>query len=94
MRAVTPIPCQAGSARLDGVPEPPPDDGPVLVRAQFLGVCGADLDMFKGDCGWQPPGRPRLILGHESRGRVPEAPAGSGFAPGGLVVGIASRAST
>src|SRR5690606_34169845 len=30
----------------------------------------------------------RLVLGHESLGRVLEAPAGSGFAPGDVVAGI------
>ena len=37
--------------------------------------------------GWAPPGRDRLILGHESLGRVLEAPADSGLAPGDLVAG-------
>ncbi|HJT79230.1 MAG TPA: glucose 1-dehydrogenase [Gemmataceae bacterium] len=91
MRAVTVIPGQAGSARLDDVPEPPAEDGPVLVQTHFLGVCGTDLDILEGRYGWPPPGRPRLILGHESLGRVLEAPADSGFAPGDLVVGIVRR---
>ena len=37
------------------------------------------------------PGPERLILGHELLGRVEEAPQGSGFARGDLVVGIVRR---
>ena len=37
------------------------------------------------------PGAQRLIIGHESLGRVEQAPAGSGFKPGDLVVGIVRR---
>ena len=36
-------------------------------------------------------GKERLIIGHESLGEVIEAPAGSGFAPGDLIVGIVRR---
>ena len=45
----------------------------------------------RGEYGWAPPGEDRLVLGHESLGRVREAPDGSGFAPGDLVVGIVRR---
>ena len=38
-----------------------------------------------------PPGRDRLILGHESLGRAEQAPAGGSLAPGALVVGIVPR---
>ncbi|MDT7580308.1 MAG: glucose 1-dehydrogenase, partial [Pseudonocardiales bacterium] len=41
--------------------------------------------------GQAPPGDDYLILGHESLGRVAEAPDGSGFAPGDLIVGIVRR---
>jgi threonine dehydrogenase-like Zn-dependent dehydrogenase len=44
-----------------------------------------------GEYGWAPHGAERLILGHESLGRVREAPAGSGFEPGDLVVGVVRR---
>ncbi len=88
MRALTVIPGQAGSAQLTEVPEPPPEDGPILVQGLALGVCGTDLEIVGGEYGWAPPGRDRLVLGHESLGRVLEAPGGSGFAEGDLVVGI------
>jgi threonine dehydrogenase-like Zn-dependent dehydrogenase len=91
MRALTVIPGQAGSARLDQVPEPPPEDGPILVEVLAVGVCGTDREIVAGQYGWAPPGRERLILGHESLGRVIEAPDGSGLAAGDLVVGIVRR---
>ena len=42
MRAITVVPGQAGSARLDDVPEPDPSQGAVLVEALALGICGTD----------------------------------------------------
>src|SRR5947209_4271536 len=91
MRALTVLPEKPGSARLDDVPEPPGADGPVLVETQFIGVCGTDRDILDGLYGAAPPGQDRLVLGHESLGRVREAPAGSGLSPGDLVVGIVRR---
>jgi len=91
MRALTVIPGQAGSARLDDVPEPPPQSGSVLVQTLAVGVCGTDVEIVSGKYGKPPPGRERLILGHESLGRVLEAPAGSGLGKGDLVVGIVRR---
>jgi threonine dehydrogenase-like Zn-dependent dehydrogenase len=91
MRALTVIPKQSGSARLDDVPEPPAEDGPVLVEVMAIGVCGTDIEIVGGRYGWAPPGRDRLILGHESLGRVVEAPGDSGLKPGDLVVGIVRR---
>lgn len=41
--------------------------------------------------GVPPPGEERLVLGHESLGEVVEAPDGSGFEPGDLVVGVVRR---
>jgi threonine dehydrogenase-like Zn-dependent dehydrogenase len=91
MQAITVIPEQAGSARLDEVAEPSPDDGELLVQTLAVGVCGTDLEISQGDYGWPPPGRERLVLGHESLGRVLESPAGSDLAAGDLVVGIVRR---
>jgi threonine dehydrogenase-like Zn-dependent dehydrogenase len=91
MRAITVLPGVPHSARLDDVPEPPPADGAILVRARALGVCGTDREIVSGAFGLAPPGQQRLVLGHESLGEVLEAPAGSGFAPGDLVVGIVRR---
>ena len=91
MKALTVEPRQKGSARLEEVPEPPDSDGPVLVETLAVGVCGTDFEILSGDYGWAPPGRPRLVLGHESLGRVLQAPSASGFASGDLVVGIVRR---
>ncbi len=91
MRALTVLPGTAGSARLDEVAEPPLADGALLVDTLAVGICGTDLEISAGEYGEPPPGRARLILGHESLGRVREAPADSGFSTGDLVVGIVRR---
>ena len=91
MKALTVLPLTAGSARLDDIDEPPVADGPVLVETLAVGVCGTDIEITSGAYGWPPPGRERLVLGHESLGRVLEAPAGASVAAGDLVVGIVRR---
>jgi glucose 1-dehydrogenase len=91
MRALTVIPLKAGSAEVIDVPDPEPGDGELLVEGIALGVCGTDREIIDGDYGWAPPGSERLILGHESLGRVVQAPDGSGFAAGDLVVGVVRR---
>jgi threonine dehydrogenase-like Zn-dependent dehydrogenase len=91
MRAITVLPGVANSARLDDIPPPPPSDGAILVRTLALGVCGTDREIVAGRYGATPPGEQRLVLGHESLGRVVEAPPGSGFAPGDHLVGIVRR---
>jgi threonine dehydrogenase-like Zn-dependent dehydrogenase len=92
MRAVSVIPLQKDSVDLTDMPEPPAEDGPVLVETIAVGVCGTDLEIIAGDYGWAPPGADRLILGHESLGRVVDAPSDSGLLAGDLVVGIVRRA--
>jgi glucose 1-dehydrogenase len=91
MRALTVAPHVAHSARVDEIPDPPQSDGAVLVRTLALGICGTDREIVSGDYGWAPPGEKRLVIGHESLGRVEAAPTGSGFARGDLVVGIVRR---
>jgi threonine dehydrogenase-like Zn-dependent dehydrogenase len=91
MRALTVRPGDADSGRVEEVPEPPAENGTVLVEALAVGVCGTDLEIVSGKYGWPPPGKDRLILGHESLGRVIEAPPDSGLAPGDLVAGIVRR---
>jgi threonine dehydrogenase-like Zn-dependent dehydrogenase len=88
MRAVTLHPGQAGSQRLDDIPEPAEAQGSVLVRALAVGVCGTDRELIDGRYGEARPGAERLVLGHESLGRVIDAPRESGFATGDTVVGI------
>jgi threonine dehydrogenase-like Zn-dependent dehydrogenase len=91
MRALTVAPGIANSARVEDVVEPPRSDGAVLVRTLALGVCGTDREIVSGEYGWAPPGEQRLVIGHESLGRVQEAPVDCGFKPGDLVVGIVRR---
>jgi threonine dehydrogenase-like Zn-dependent dehydrogenase len=79
-----------GSARLAELPEPA-GHGSVLVQGLALGVCGTDAEIVGGDYGWSPPGRDRLVLGHESLGRVLEAPEDSQLTAGDLLVGIVRR---
>lgn len=91
MKALTVQPMHADGARLDDVPEPPESDGPVLVDTLAVGICGTDIEIVSGAYGWAPPGADRLVLGHESLGRVREAPAGAPVSAGDLVVGIVRR---
>jgi glucose 1-dehydrogenase len=91
MRAIVVIPGKAASASLDDVPEPSAADGSLLVQTIAIGMCGTDGEIVRGEYGTAPPGRQRLIIGHESLGRVIEAPADSGFVSGDLVVGIVRR---
>ena len=88
MRALTVSPGQKASAHLDELPEPTRTDGDLLVQAIAVGVCGTDREILSGARGEPPPGRERLVIGHESLGRVLEAPAGSELAPGDLIAGI------
>lgn len=90
MKAVTVAPGTAGSVRLEEVPEPDASLGSVVVEALATGICGTDAEIADGSYGWAPPGRERLILGHESLGRVVD-PGPSGFAIGEHVVGIVRR---
>lgn len=91
MKAITIVPGQANSAALEDVPEPSSSDGTILVRALDLGICGTDFELISAEYGWAPPGHKQLVIGHESLGRVEQAPDNSGFAKGDLVVGIVRR---
>jgi threonine dehydrogenase-like Zn-dependent dehydrogenase len=91
LKAITVLPGKPASVQLDDRPEPPTDAATLLVQAIALGVCGTDREIISGAYGWAPPGRERLVLGHESLGRVVEAPEGSGFDKGDTVVGIVRR---
>src|SRR4051812_20022583 len=91
MRAITIQPSVANSAQLQDVPDPPPSEGAILAETLALGVCGTDHEIMAGQYGEAPPGATRLILGHESLGRVREAPQDSGFASGDHIVGVVRR---
>jgi len=91
MKAVRVEPKKPGTARLEEIPEPDAHDGSVLVEAVAVGVCGTDIEIVEGKYGWAPPGKARLVLGHESLGRVVDPGPRSGFRKGDLVVGIVRR---
>jgi len=84
------MPGTADSARLDDVPEPGAHLGSVVVEALAVGVCGTHAEIAGGLYGWAPPGEERLILGHESLGRVID-PGPTGLEVGEHVVGIVRR---
>ncbi|WP_245777796.1 glucose 1-dehydrogenase [Lentzea xinjiangensis] len=56
-----------------------------------VGVCGTDKEIADGEYGWSPPQHERLVIGHESLGRVRMAGPDTGFSEGDLVVGIVRR---
>jgi glucose 1-dehydrogenase len=91
MKAITVEPKKPGTARLEEIAEPDIMNGSVLVEAIAVGVCGTDAEIAAGDYGWAPPGKTRLVLGHESLGRVIDPGPGSGLKKGDLVVGIVRR---
>ncbi|MGW1058980.1 glucose 1-dehydrogenase [Micromonospora rubida] len=88
MRAVTVTPGVPNSLRLvHDHPEPPAEEGAILVEALAVGICGTDHEIVAGDYGEAQPGASTLVLGHESLGRVLEDPSGT-LQPGDLVAGI------
>ena len=91
MKAITVEPKKPGSACFEDVPEPDIRNGSVLVETIAVGVCGTDVEIAEGKYGWAPPGKTRLVLGHESLGRVLDPGPTSGLKKGDLVVGIVRR---
>jgi glucose 1-dehydrogenase len=84
------IPGHPGSELIAERPDPPPAEGSVLVAGLLAGICGTDAEIAAGG-GQPPPGASRLVIGHESLGRVLEAPPGAPVQPGDLVVGVVRR---
>ncbi len=91
MKAITVRPGHQDSGALSDMPDPAPEEGEILVAGVAMGVCGTDAEILSGAYGEAPEGSDRLILGHESLGRVLEAPEGAQVATGDLVVGIVRR---
>ena len=91
MRAITAVPGEHGTVSVQDVPAPAMEDGALLVGGRLIGVCGTDREIAEGGYGEPPPGESELIIGHEGLGEVLEAPPGSGFQAGDLVVGIVRR---
>jgi threonine dehydrogenase-like Zn-dependent dehydrogenase len=88
MRALSVVPLQKDSLEVSDVDEPTASESELLVDGIAVGVCGTDKEIASGEYGWAPPGRDRLVIGHESLGRVRTAPAASDFSTGDLVVGV------
>jgi threonine dehydrogenase-like Zn-dependent dehydrogenase len=91
LKAITVEPQKPGTAHLDDVPEPEARDGAVLVEAVAVGVCGTDVEIVEGKYGWASHNKTRLVLGHESLGRVVDAGPSRTLQRGDLVVGIVRR---
>ena len=91
MQALTVEPGTADSLRVTEVPDPEPGPDELLVDGLSLGVCGTDREIAAGQYGSAPPDRDRLVLGHESLGRVARSVSGSGFDVGDLIVGVVRR---
>src|SRR6188474_2087157 len=91
MKAIIVEPKKPGTARLMEIAEPQLYEGSVLVEAIAVGVCGTDVEIVEGQYGWAPRGRKRLVLGHESLGRVLDPGPSGVFQEGELVVGIVRR---
>jgi threonine dehydrogenase-like Zn-dependent dehydrogenase len=91
MKALAVSPGTPNSAELIDVALPVPAEGALRVRGRAVGICGTDLEIIEGGYGEARPGMDRRVLGYESLGEVVEAPPGSGFAPGDLVVAVVRR---
>jgi glucose 1-dehydrogenase len=91
VRALTVVPLKPGNEQLEEVPEPSAAEGSILCDTIAVGVDGTDNEIVEGAYGEAPGGQDRLIIGHESLGRVVEAPPDSGFAPGDHLVGVVRR---
>jgi len=91
VKSITVEPQKTGTARLEDIPEPDAREGSVLVEAVAVGVCGTDIEIVEGKYGCPPPGKTRLVLGHESLGRVIEGDPAGRLKKGDLVAGIVRR---
>jgi threonine dehydrogenase-like Zn-dependent dehydrogenase len=91
MRAATVTPGRPDDLRVSEWPEPVASAGELLVEGLLVGLCHTDLEIINGRIDSLPPGQDRMVLFHESLGRVLEAPSGSGFAMGDLVAGVVRR---
>jgi glucose 1-dehydrogenase len=90
MQGLVVTPGEAGSTRVEDVPEPRPGPGEVLLRVLEVGVCGTDRDVAEGHfTAAAPEGEDRLVIGHELLGVVERA--GEGFERGQLVAATVRR---
>ena len=90
MKAYIITPGVPDSGRLADVPEPAGGPGEALVQVIQVGGCGTDRELLGGKYGQAPPNSDYLTIGHESLGRVLQAPEGP-LQPGDLVVAMVRR---
>ncbi|MCI2419726.1 glucose 1-dehydrogenase [Saccharopolyspora sp. K220] len=91
MKAATVVPGSPELSAVTELPDPVPQPGQLLVQGLLVGFCGIDRDVTERAHGASPPGRDRMVLFHESVGRVVHAPGISGFQEGDYVVGVVRR---
>jgi 2-desacetyl-2-hydroxyethyl bacteriochlorophyllide A dehydrogenase len=72
-----------GLVSIKKVPEPVIKNGWALIRIKAAGICGSDVNAYKGK--GQVLNYP-LILGHEVSGEIVECSTHNGFAPGDRVM--------
>ena len=90
MKACIISPGRAGSGRVADVPDAARAPGQALVEVLAVGVDGTDRELLQGKYGEAPADQDYLITGHESLGRVLQAPDGT-LRAGDLVVAIVRR---
>jgi threonine dehydrogenase-like Zn-dependent dehydrogenase len=91
VKAATVVPGSPELSAVTELPDPVPQPGELLVRGLLVGFCDIDRDVTERAQGLLPPGQDRMVLFHESVGRVVHAPAVSGFQEGDYVVGVVRR---
>ncbi len=89
MLALLATPGLTDTTHVDDLPAVRAGEDGVLVRTIEVGVCGTDREISAGLFGTAPPGRDRMVLGHEFLGAV--AQSGHGFAKGDLVTATVRR---
>ena len=52
---------------IDELPEPEPGEGEALIAPEAVGICGSELEGYRGEQGNRTP---PLVMGHELAGRV------------------------
>jgi len=59
------------TAKVEEIGDPPDTDGAILVEGLLVGVCGTDVEIVEKGYGIPPAGHERMVLFHESLGRIP-----------------------
>ena len=64
---------EVGKTTIKDIPKPVLNDNEVLVKTEYLGICGSDMHVFEGNHAFR---KPPVILGHEMSGIVVEIGTG------------------